>query len=609
MVVTVRAGRSGAVTACSSRRAVRGAMTQRSYGRWYLRHGPVDGIGHARCIGRLTERACPSVRAPAARQRPRGGVGSGRGPGPAGLPAGRPARHRRRHHDARAARDRRSRRGLAAGGPRTRRVPDGRRARASARSCCCCRRSAACSTSSRRSGRRPCCRRSRPPTRGCWRWSGTSLFAGFGLARRLDGGTALRPRRLRVGIAVGDRADARSPARLFAGAAIANEHRVARPDAAARGSRFGPTDAEAELAALRRRPRRRQERPAHRPPPRPDRSAGPIGSVDLSGQRVGTNFRWLAYVATDRELGQYGAAELRGAGLDSDARRRLGRRRCPERPRSRRSTCRRSGRPCPPARARPPRTAASRSIEGARGSPLSRRRRRRDVPGSVPADPLAGRRRRPSSAGAASSTTGSSSTASSGRSRAASTARPARIRPEAIQATIEVFLTATERGDELVDLSSGPMTLDDEPERFGKRDRLARMLRVVDRPARPSGRDPPAGDRPSRRRRDPDRLPRPAGARGGGRGRRLVGGRPVGRRRRGVPAAAQADPRRGDGGRPVGPADGPLRRQVRPGSRRRVREARGRCCPRPLAEHVERTLDVLAAASRATRHSASTSTG
>ncbi len=36
-----------------------------------------------------------------------------------------------------------------------------------------------------------------------------------------------------------------------------------------------------------------------------------IGSIDLSGRRVGDDFRWLAYVATNRELGQYGAASVR----------------------------------------------------------------------------------------------------------------------------------------------------------------------------------------------------------------------------------------------------------------------------------------------------------
>src|SRR3990170_2865123 len=52
--------------------------------------------------------------------------------------------------------------------------------------------------------------------------AGTSLFAGFGLARRLDAGTALRPRRLRVGTAVAVAFTAIAGT-AFAGAAIANE--------------------------------------------------------------------------------------------------------------------------------------------------------------------------------------------------------------------------------------------------------------------------------------------------------------------------------------------------------------------------------------------------
>jgi hypothetical protein len=140
--------------------------------------------------------------------------------------------------------------------------------------------------------------------------AGTSLFAGFGLARRLDAGTALRPRRLRVGslVALAFTVIAGS---AFAGAAIANELALRDRTTPPAASRFGPTDAEAELPACD-----------------DDISAGstsrliarlhgqvdgrPIGSVDLSGVRVGTNFRWLAYVATDTELGQYGAASFGG---------------------------------------------------------------------------------------------------------------------------------------------------------------------------------------------------------------------------------------------------------------------------------------------------------
>jgi hypothetical protein len=140
--------------------------------------------------------------------------------------------------------------------------------------------------------------------------TGTSLFAGFGLARRLDAGTALRPRRLRVGIlvAIGFTVVAGT---AFAGAAIANELALRDRTTPPAASRFGPTDLEAELPACDARLE------AGKTARLTARWRGildgrEIGSVDLSGQRVGTNFRWLAYVATDRELGQYGAASFGG---------------------------------------------------------------------------------------------------------------------------------------------------------------------------------------------------------------------------------------------------------------------------------------------------------
>ena len=76
--------------------------------------------------------------------------------------------------------------------------------------------------------------------------AGTSLFAGFGLARRLDAGTALRPRRLRVGTAVAVAFTAVAGT-AFAGAAIANELALRDRTTPPAVSRFGPTDAEAEL--------------------------------------------------------------------------------------------------------------------------------------------------------------------------------------------------------------------------------------------------------------------------------------------------------------------------------------------------------------------------
>ena len=140
--------------------------------------------------------------------------------------------------------------------------------------------------------------------------AGTSLFAGFGQARRLDAGTALRPRRLRVGIlvAIGFTVVAGT---AFAGAAIANELALRDRTTPPASSRFGPTDADAELPecndALEAGTSSRLI--AHL---RGEIDGRAVGSVDLSGLRVGTNFRWLAYVATDRELGQYGAASFGG---------------------------------------------------------------------------------------------------------------------------------------------------------------------------------------------------------------------------------------------------------------------------------------------------------
>jgi hypothetical protein len=34
------------------------------------------------------------------------------------------------------------------------------------------------------------------------------------------------------------------------------------------------------------------------------------GTVDITGERAGRDFRWLAYVATNRQLGQYGEARI-----------------------------------------------------------------------------------------------------------------------------------------------------------------------------------------------------------------------------------------------------------------------------------------------------------
>ena len=143
---------------------------------------------------------------------------------------------------------------------------------------------------------------------------GTGLFSGLGVARAMLGGTALRRRRLVRGALIGGTATA-GISLAFAGAAIGNE--MALRDQPAAGSRFGPTN------------------PAIQPPicADPIRQAAtarveidldgdvdgvPMGRVDLIGVRRGDDYRWRAYVATARELGQYGAARIAGTAWQLD---------------------------------------------------------------------------------------------------------------------------------------------------------------------------------------------------------------------------------------------------------------------------------------------------
>ena len=136
----------------------------------------------------------------------------------------------------------------------------------------------------------------------------TSLFSGFGIARRIQGGAVIRRRRLLSGAAVALLVTLLSGG-MFGAVAVAND--IALRDATVAESRFGPTVG--------------HEQPPLCPAPLAagdsarvnlDMSAmvdlRPIGSVELTGQRVGTEFRWLAYVATSRQLGQYGSARTGG---------------------------------------------------------------------------------------------------------------------------------------------------------------------------------------------------------------------------------------------------------------------------------------------------------
>ena len=134
----------------------------------------------------------------------------------------------------------------------------------------------------------------------------TSLFAGIGVARRVHGGTALRRRRLIAGIAVALLATGISGG-MFGAVAIAND--VALRDGSIASSRFGPT-AGADQPPFCDTPLATGTSARLRLDLSGTVDFRPIGSVELSGLRVESDFRWLAYVATIRQLGQYGSARI-----------------------------------------------------------------------------------------------------------------------------------------------------------------------------------------------------------------------------------------------------------------------------------------------------------
>jgi hypothetical protein len=145
---------------------------------------------------------------------------------------------------------------------------------------------------------------------------GTSLFSGLGVARRVLGESAGRRRRFIRGVLIGLAATVVTGS-LVAAVALGNE--LALRDRPVASSRFGPTDPNVE-------------------PPTCDKTVGigrtalvemsidgdvdghALGSVDLDGVRSLQDFRWLAYVATNERLGQFGAAVVGTTGwlLDPD---------------------------------------------------------------------------------------------------------------------------------------------------------------------------------------------------------------------------------------------------------------------------------------------------
>ncbi len=133
----------------------------------------------------------------------------------------------------------------------------------------------------------------------------TSLFSGLGIARRLHGAAALRRRRFTDGVVIG-LALTIAASGIFAGVAVANELAVRDRDAV--GSRFGPTGSRTPPACDALVTAGRSARLAGEVVGTVDQR--PIGSIDLSGERMGTAFRWTAYVATDRRLGLAGVARI-----------------------------------------------------------------------------------------------------------------------------------------------------------------------------------------------------------------------------------------------------------------------------------------------------------
>jgi hypothetical protein len=134
----------------------------------------------------------------------------------------------------------------------------------------------------------------------------TSLFSGFGIARRLQGGSAIRRRRLLAGTGIAVLATALSGV-AFGTVAVAND--VALRDTPVGSSRFGPTTGGAQPPLC-------AEPLAAGPTARLQLHMAatvdlrPFGSIELVGQRVGGDFRWSTYVATAQQLGTYGSARV-----------------------------------------------------------------------------------------------------------------------------------------------------------------------------------------------------------------------------------------------------------------------------------------------------------
>jgi len=134
----------------------------------------------------------------------------------------------------------------------------------------------------------------------------TALFGGLGVARQILGGSAMRRRRLELGLIVAVIATALTGS-VFAAAAVGNE--LALRDTPAISSRFGPTKVTAE-------PPRCADPVSLGPSAtvalrlRGDVDGRPIGSADFRGARNGTDVSWTADVATEVAIGPFSLVRL-----------------------------------------------------------------------------------------------------------------------------------------------------------------------------------------------------------------------------------------------------------------------------------------------------------
>ncbi|MEA2549233.1 MAG: hypothetical protein QOE42_1831 [Chloroflexota bacterium] len=133
---------------------------------------------------------------------------------------------------------------------------------------------------------------------------GTCLFSGFGLARRRLGESAMRRQRLVRGILLAGILTVGATL-IFGSVAMGNE--LALRDRVAASSRFGPTGLGDDLPLC---DGHMGIGPSARIGVEIDGTLDgrSMGSIALGGDRNKADVRWLAYVATSRELGIHGAA-------------------------------------------------------------------------------------------------------------------------------------------------------------------------------------------------------------------------------------------------------------------------------------------------------------